>query len=164
MNAEEWRPIAGFPDYFVNRHGEVLSLKRGGPRILRGSVDDHGYRAVGLRRDGRLSIQRVHRLMVTAFYGPRDSETQTRHLDGNRLNNDLRNLTWGTRSDNMRDKLRHGTDHNASKSHCPTGHEYTAANTYVARQNQRHCRRCHRDSQRAYVTRQAQRAAGIRAA
>lgn len=31
---------------------------------------------------------------------------------------------------------------NAAKTHCPHGHEYTAANTYVSPKGSRHCRSC----------------------
>jgi len=31
---------------------------------------------------------------------------------------------------------------NADKTHCPAGHEYTVANTYISKRNQRYCRKC----------------------
>jgi hypothetical protein len=34
---------------------------------------------------------------------------ECRHLDGNRLNNHLSNLCWGTHQENIDDQIRHGT-------------------------------------------------------
>lgn len=38
----------------------------------------------------------------------------------------------------------------ATKTHCPQGHPYDAANTYVCPQGKRSCRTCTRDRGRAY--------------
>lgn len=35
--------------------------------------------------------------------------------------------------------------HMRLKTHCPAGHEYTRANTYIAKRGHRHCRRCSRE-------------------
>jgi hypothetical protein len=37
---------------------------------------------------------------------------------------------------------------NARKTHCPQGHPYDEANTYVSRQGGRNCRACHRQQER----------------
>jgi hypothetical protein len=45
---------------------------------------------------------------------------------------------------------------NALKSHCPQGHPYDAANTYVAPDGGRNCRRCNAQSAAAYKGRRVQ--------
>lgn len=35
-----------------------------------------------------------------------------------------------------------GAGDRAARTHCPAGHPYDAANTYLAKSNQRHCREC----------------------
>ena len=40
-----------------------------------------------------------------------------------------------------------------AKTHCPKGHEYSEANTWVNRRGWRACRRCHADRERARQTR-----------
>lgn len=47
--------------------------------------------------------------MVTdAFYGPRPEGLLTRHLDGNKLNNCIYNLAYGTAQENHEDSVLHG--------------------------------------------------------
>lgn len=38
----------------------------------------------------------------------------------------------------------------AFRTHCPQGHEYSAANTYVSKRNQRHCKTCKLERNRAW--------------
>lgn len=63
------------------------------------------------------------------------------HNDGNPANNVVTNLRWDTKKANARDRLMHGNDKNARKTHCPHGHKYDAANTYLSPSG-RHCRTC----------------------
>ena len=41
---------------------------------------------------------------------------------------------------------RDGAEHQRAKTHCPKGHEYTEANTYVFSDGRRRCRRCRIDA------------------
>lgn len=78
------------------------------------------------------------------FLGPRPSGMEVCHSDGNKLNCSAENLRYGTRSDNMIDRVDHGGNVQANKTHCPRGHVYDSANTYVSPQNRRQCRACKR--------------------
>lgn len=66
---------------------------------------------------------------------------------------ELEHLFLGTYKDNSQDmvkKLRY-TPHQAMKTHCPKGHEYTEENTYIAikrTRKERMCRQCGRDRAR----------------
>ena len=54
--------------------------------------------------------RKVHRLVLETFVGPSPSHVhQTRHLDGNHVNNTLDNLVWGTAQENSEDRIAHGT-------------------------------------------------------
>jgi hypothetical protein len=52
---------------------------------------------------------RVHIAVLTAFVGPRPERHECRHLDGNRQNNDLSNLCWGTAYENNLDRIKQAT-------------------------------------------------------
>lgn len=65
---------------------------------------------VVLRHDGREKAWLIHRLVLTAFRGAAPHpRAQARHLNGNRLDNRLANLAWGSAKQNAADKRRHGT-------------------------------------------------------
>lgn len=68
-----------------------------------------GYPVVLLCRNGIERRRRVHQLVLEAFVGPKPPGHETRHKDGNRANNHVQNLAWGTSRENEADKKRHGT-------------------------------------------------------
>ena len=150
MALENWLPIPSLPGYDVSDHGRVRSWVYRGPvpRLRSTAIDRHGYPGFVVRRGVGSARLTVHVLVAEAFHGPRPAGMVVRHLDGNPCNNHASNLCYGTASENERDKLIHGTDHNASKSHCPKGHPYDLANTYIrttrAGHVQRNCRACNR--------------------
>ncbi len=51
---------------------------------------------------------RVHRLVLLVFVGPCPPGMGCRHLNGNPADNRLENLAWGTHTENMADRNRHG--------------------------------------------------------
>jgi hypothetical protein len=170
MTDEEWRPIPGFDGYEASSLGRIRSFRRRTtPRVLKPSpTGGYGYLAVCLRDSTSARGERtrsVHGLVAAAFYGPRPDGLEVRHLNGNGLDNRIANLEYATHVENIRDKARHGTDHNASKTHCPAGHAYDQANTRIRADGRRRvCRACHRQNGRDRYAARIQRAAGIRAA
>lgn len=110
--SSDWKPIEGFPSYRVTRHGAVVSLKGRTPRALRLERHTTGYLRVTLSEDARKTNRYVHQLVAEAYHGSRPEGMEIRHLDGNPHNNRADNLTWGTHSENQRDRHRHGTGRN----------------------------------------------------
>jgi NUMOD4 motif/HNH endonuclease len=151
-----WRPVAGWEGFYeVSSDGQIWSRPRERTRggILKPGVAGDGYLYVRLCRPGRRHARMIHLLVLEAFAGPRPDpppgckRIDARHLDGNRLNNSITNLAWGTHSENQLDRVRHGADPNASKTHCNRGHEFTPENTYNYRRR-RYCRTCCRERDR----------------
>lgn len=138
---ENWLPVPGFEDYEVSDFGRVLSRKRGRARIRRPTPEGKGYLQLILSRNGVPHMRKVHLLVLTAFVGPRPEGMEALHGDGNKLNNALWNLRWGTQGENTLDQVLHGTHNQARKTHCPQGHEYTPENTYESA-GRRRCRTC----------------------
>ena len=93
---------------------------------------------------------------MLAFVGPTPDGMQIRHLDGDRSNGRLENLTYGTGKENAADKNTHGTNFRANKTECPQGHPYDEENTYTNQLKSgtfgRQCRTCHKERQRKKAT------------
>ncbi len=110
MVDESWTPItlSGLESlYEVSTAGRVRRTTTG--RILRPSTHSKEYRTLTLTGNGLRKSVLVHRLVLEAFRGPCPAEHESLHRDGDRANNHLDNLLWGTSTENERDKARHGT-------------------------------------------------------
>jgi len=95
--------------YEVSSFGRVRSHAWGKLRILNPYPNTTGYLLLNWLADGKRHSRLLSHLVLEAFVGPRPEGKETRHLDGNRRNNHLSNLAWGTRGENNEDKVRHGT-------------------------------------------------------
>lgn len=153
---EVWKPIPGYEGlYEVSSIGRVRSLDRVSTR--------NGYQ---VRRRGRLksasqkdrrhlhpttkltdrlgrprSVQ-VHQLVALAFLGPRPDGLQVCHYNDDPTDNRVANLRYDTPAANVADSIRNGKNFKSQVTHCPRGHEYDAANTYVCKRGKRTCRAC----------------------
>lgn len=144
---EEWRPVPGYEGYYeVSSEGRVRSFRRHGATggLKRLTLGSNGYLVVSLSKHNVKKIHRVHRLVAFAFLGPAPSTVQVRHLDGNPSRSVLANLAYGSAGDNLLDRVAHGRHHNARKTHCIHGHEFTPENTYSppSHPTSRYCRTC----------------------
>jgi hypothetical protein len=118
-STETFREIPRLPGYRFGDMGTIQTIKKRGPKTgdclrewqtLTPFIDKGGYATVGLTgQDGRMKHYRVHRLVLEAFVGPCPEGQMCRHGDGNRRNNVLFNLSWGTAKENSADRDRHGT-------------------------------------------------------
>lgn len=112
---EEWRTIPGYDDrYEVSDMGRARSWVRRGrnvarsvvPHILTQTRNTGGYLQIYIIRSGGASVcVNVYKLVLAAFVGPRCPGMVCRHLDGNRENNTLGNLAYGTQHDNQMDAI-----------------------------------------------------------
>ncbi len=120
----ECRDVPGFPGYRVGIDGSLWSNRRRG-RLWGKSPTTDTYHRVGgsvehtkfnveylayfLIRDGKQFTKRAHKLVAEAFLGPCPDGMECRHKDGNGLNNNLENIHYGTRAENVADRDTHGT-------------------------------------------------------
>lgn len=93
---------------------------------------------------------RANRYVWTMTHGPIPEGMKVLHRCDNPPCINLDHLFLGTQADNMADKMAKGRwagagsyspHHNAVKTHCIHGHEYTPENT-ILRPKQRECRAC----------------------
>lgn len=110
MNHETWKPVVGEPYCEVSSHGRVryqertITYKDGRSYVKQGAVlrcsVKQGYPAVELKVRGRTC---VHTLVAESFIGKRPANARTvNHLDGNKSNNNYKNLEWASYAENNR--------------------------------------------------------------
>lgn len=104
---ENWKEIPGYEGYYaVSSEGRVMRLRDGGPTkagyILKPQKDACGYLRVHFSRRSICTTQKVHRLVLAAFVGPRDSSWEANHKNFNRADNRLENLEYMRHVENTR--------------------------------------------------------------
>lgn len=164
---ENWRTVVSFEGmYEVSDLGRVRSVprvvvyggKRAGQQVkVRGGLrkpvrHSAGYVYVNLCRDGDQHLRLLQWLVLEAFDKARPVGLEACHRNGDKHDNRIANLYWGTHSENIRDAVRHRTHNMVAKDSCPKGHLYDDENTRIY-DGRQYCRSCHRDRTREYQRR-----------
>jgi HNH endonuclease len=117
----------GFPYHLVSSDGRVWSTiaaknqfvtRVGPPKPLQPCPGSHGYLTVLLRcQDGVQRSFLVHHLVGRTFLGnPPEWHEEYRHLDNDKVNCAVSNLSFGTRKQNAEDRIKAGTWMNGPKA------------------------------------------------
>lgn len=96
-----------FSDYLISNAGLVYSVKR--CLWLHPYKDSHGYYQVSLFKDNKRTDKLIHHLVLEMYGKPRQEGQVTRHLNGNKTDNWIENLQWGTSKENSEDMIKHNT-------------------------------------------------------
>ena len=110
MVNETWKFIKGFENYQVSNLGNVRSIdrivkgKNNTIRRIKGKTKAQfmhkGYLNVELYKGNKRTHKKVHRLVLEAF-SDKTSALDVNHIDGNKTNNNINNLEYCTRKDNL---------------------------------------------------------------
>lgn len=110
---EVWKDIEGFEGHYqVSSFGRVKSMARfrdgrNGAKvplkekILAQKTSKGGYKIVGLCKDAKKYHPSVHRLVASAFSVNSENKPTVNHIDGDKTNNNIRNLEWSSHSEQM---------------------------------------------------------------
>jgi len=111
MNKTEWKPIKEFEGYYINKEGQVKSIrsfKGTKEKILKNSKNRQGYKTISMMKNGKVHTKTLHRLLAKAFIPNPQNYPCINHIDGNILNNSLENLEWCTYGYNEKEAYRIG--------------------------------------------------------
>ena len=100
LPGEEWRVIADYPKYLVSSKGRIRSLQRNHDLLLK-PVKTNGYYKVRLTKNKQATDKLIAYLVYFTFNDDiiRDNYVID-HIDGNKLNNNVENLRYISRSEN----------------------------------------------------------------
>ena len=73
-------------------------------RILKGSVNSHGYLQVCLCENAIRKTHKIHRLVACAFINNPDNKECVDHKDNNKTNNNISNLRFATTNENQHNR------------------------------------------------------------
>lgn len=93
-----WKKIEGYDDrYYVSSDGRVI----GANGLLKPVKGKDGYMRVNVAIDGKFRLCLVHRLVAENFIPNPENKAEVNHIDGDKSNNDISNLEWVTREENI---------------------------------------------------------------
>ena len=109
MERELWKDIPGYEGlYQASNLGRIKDIRGKVHKIRKSSVDSNGRLTIGLNKNGKRKTCKTSSLIALTFIGNRPKGYDVCHLDGDKLNNNINNLSYDTRSQNMRDMYRQG--------------------------------------------------------
>ena len=104
----DFKLIEDYPNYVISKNGDIVILpykdKRGNDRKIRvkkAGTDWDGYKIVPLVNEKGTKTFSVHRLVAQAFIPNPENKETVNHIDGDKTNNNVDNLEWSTRGEQM---------------------------------------------------------------
>lgn len=89
-----WVDIEGYENiYQISNNGDVYNIRD--LKIVTTFIKKDGYECVALTdNQGNVKQHRVHRLVAKSFLENKDNKTIVKHIDGDKTNNNVKNLEW----------------------------------------------------------------------
>lgn len=123
---EEWKDIKGYEGlYQVSNCGRIKSLNynhTNKEKIRKKDISNKGYECILLCKNASKKKKLIHRIVAETFIPNPENKPQVNHIDGNKKNNNVKNLEWVTNGENEKHayennmKFKHyGKDNGMSK-------------------------------------------------
>lgn len=104
---EVWKDIPNYEGFYqISNYGTVKNKKNGA--IRKGCINTSGYTYVGLNKNGKQKNYLLHRLVAMCFVENTYDLPEINHIDGDKNNNNAKNLEWTTRSLNVKHAYKMG--------------------------------------------------------
>lgn len=102
MECEVWKDIKGYEGlYKVSNTGKVKSFQRNREKFLSDKYYENGYLRASLSKNKKKKKVLIHRLVAETFIPNPENKPEVNHIDGNKRNNNVSNLEWCTRCENV---------------------------------------------------------------
>ena len=123
VNTEHWFPVLGYEGAYefsnLGRLRRILAAPGATVgRIAKPFVTVDGHLRVKLSVGGRCRHLFIHQLILETTVGPCPPGQECRHLNGNPADNRPENLAYGTHTENMADRVIHGTSNRGEQNGC----------------------------------------------
>ena len=124
---EIWKDVKEYEGlYQISNFGRVKSLKRYvntngnskrlvNEKILKQTIDNTGYYVVSLWKNNQHLRAHIHRLVAENFIVNKNNKPYVNHIDGNKLNNNIKNLEWCTPRENNVHAYKYGLNPSRKK-------------------------------------------------
>ncbi len=88
-------------NYYINKYGDVYSIKTN--KLLNPSIDCSGRKIVCLYINGKSVVKTIHSMVAKVYLGdkPKDGDITINHINEKFLDNNVDNLEYLTRRDNV---------------------------------------------------------------
>jgi len=96
---EEWKELKikdMTNNLFISTIGRIKSVNV----IRKCLINKKGYNTISIKINKKNPRFYVHRLVAKVFIPNPENKPEVNHIDGNKLNNNIENLEWCTRSEN----------------------------------------------------------------
>lgn len=106
--------VVDFPNYIVRKNGLVVNRATGNLVKPVYAIANRSM-AVRLWKDNRTKMVNLYRLLAIHFIPNPENKPDVHHIDYDRMNHNLNNLKWFTKSENMKDAFNEGVVKNEYK-------------------------------------------------
>ena len=104
---EIWKDVIDFEGYYqISNLGRVKSLRCSKEMILKGGVNDNGYKFVVISNKGKSKLKKIHQLVAEAFLKHKTCGMSivVNHIDFDKKNNNSDNLELVSNRENTNQK------------------------------------------------------------
>ena len=100
-----WIKVKENPNYEVSDDGNI---RRNGHILAKNLDKKSGYYKINLYDNGKKITRRINRLVAEAYISNPNNLPEVNHIDGDKANNNVSNLEWVTKSENMQHAFKNG--------------------------------------------------------